>query len=323
MMRGNWGAATNIYLKTILHEDELYLLSQNIDVLNDEIREFKSKFNAKIDWINANSSSQPKLKVCVNFHKNHNVEQIMKWIVNELRMILDKYSVYEFKFSETSKYFNFEDFDRILDLVLHDPNSIITSQKHIPKPDNVQINLIEWRVDDISQKSLIQEENWPFICKICGPNTEVNSTKRLISAFNNIFVSKEITANGIEQKELDHILETVFKADISQNKLKWIKVQKIEDIDLACISYISTMISQKDIKKIEKLCKKNSKLDETYSSLELNEEKPHSFTLNKINSKSYADLSYVTNPSQLRSERISESVLKEVKSTSFKSSDTE
>lgn len=49
MMRGNWGAATNIYLKTILHEDELYLLSQNIDVLNDEIREFKSKFNAKID----------------------------------------------------------------------------------------------------------------------------------------------------------------------------------------------------------------------------------------------------------------------------------
>lgn len=247
----------------------------------------------------------------------------MKCIVNELRMILDKYSVNEFRFAEPSKYFNFEDFDRMLDLVLHDPNSIVTSQKNIPKPDNVQISLIKSSIGDFNQSTLFQEENGPFICKIAGPSTEVNSTKRLINAFNNLFVSKEINANGIEQKELENIVETAFKNELLDNKTTWISIQTGEDMDSAIISYISTMISQKDIKKIVKLCKNNLKFDETYSSLDLNEDKHHRFTLNNINSKSYADLRYMTNPSQLKSEMIIDPVSKEVKSMSQKSSDTE
>mmetsp|Transcript_1589 Transcript_1589/g.1400 ORF Transcript_1589/g.1400 Transcript_1589/m.1400 type:complete len:347 (+) Transcript_1589:308-1348(+) len=166
---GKWGDALKEDLRKILTDDEIFLLDSNIEALNNKISLFKKKVNAKIENL--------KIKIVVPSFKNYNKEALLKSVINELRSILDKYSLRSFEFSSSTKSISLEKFSDKLEDVIDDPNEHIKTEKHIPKSDEVRCDIYE---DTIKVKH----------CKIYGSSREANALFRLIFAYNRSFYQR-------------------------------------------------------------------------------------------------------------------------------------
>jgi hypothetical protein len=85
----------------------------------------------------------------------------LKRIINELRIILDDYSILSFNFSEDASKFKKKTLNDIIDSALDDPNQFKTSEQHLPKGES-----IKWELDS----------SGPMLkCVIAGRNNEVKA----------------------------------------------------------------------------------------------------------------------------------------------------
>lgn len=207
------------------------MVNSNINQLNSKIEEFKKKFHAKIE--------NNFLKLNILETKNYNRKVTMKVILNELRVILDNYTVRTFKFSNNSKEYEEKEFYQRLDQSLDDPDEVILDEKHIPKSDEVRFKL---KCDEFGNKS----------CVIYGPNREVNCTYRLLYGFNSTIIpldkerSKDIDSSFEENDQIN---------DTSENNVSYQETG--ESMDLK--SNEDDDIEEEKIRMVDERSKKNKK----------------------------------------------------------------
>ena len=194
----------------------------------EKLNKFKQQWEAKIE--------NNRLKVKISEGRNLSKHLTMMTAVNDLRSILDEYSILTFdKFAEIAKGFTEEKFDTIIDEVLDDPSEVIFNETHIPKPDNVRCEIVE------------SGHNWEV--KIMGPNKEVKSTYRLLYGLSRLIKHKKI--EGTLQKDFN--VEEIINRNLEEHQYLWLSVRHFPEEQLTFISYIDNKIEDMQLMEIEGL----------------------------------------------------------------------
>lgn len=242
-----WGGANKQDLAEVLTPEELIILNSNVGDLYDRINKFNKHWEAKIE--------NNKLKIKISDGRNVSKHLVMMKAVNELRSILDEYSLLIFdKFGDAAKGFTEDKFDTIIDEVLDDPSGVILNEKHIPKPDNVRCEIV-W-----------DDNTW--VVKILGPNKEVRSTYRLLYGFCRLVKHRKI--EGTLSKDFD-FRETINR-NLKEDQWLWLSVRHFPEEQLTYISYVENKIEDNQLSEIEGLIKSQTEVKQAKSNQYSNNE---------------------------------------------------
>ena len=177
-----------------------------------------------------------KIKITIANETQSEVEIILRKLINELRLILDEYSIMSFKFCEDASKFDLRVFQDILDTIFDDPATLCTNEIHLPKGES-----IEWKIQEIDS-----EVN----CLLCGKNNEVKACIRLLHWFNKLIKSEEI--NGILSENLG-FNEEEEQSGLIEKEHRFFSIKENKNLKKIYIAHIKNKVTPEEIDKYKKL----------------------------------------------------------------------
>ena len=251
-------STTKLVLSKFLTNEEQQLLGYGLHYLDEEVKKFCVKNNIKIE--------NSKIKVSLQKEENNKEEKLMD-ILNNLRLILDEYSIFSFEFWKEASNFTLKMFEDILDTALDNPNDFKTHEMHLQKGES-----IKWQLDNSSS---------PLKCIFAGKNNEVKAWKRFLHCFNKLIISewipgfyKEAVINS--ENEDTSILEKLHSFYNINSDLKE---------GIVYLNYIKNKVAAKELDNIRGRINKKEEIKEQPDNIE----KPKEDNKQRTNGKESGD----------------------------------